>query len=109
MNQLVRYICIPVNWLNLLLTLAVNFELCRNFRDGEPNDAELPGEDCGEISSDTGKWNDETCVDLNGYVCERSLSKSNIVHLSWSYLKREMLLYREKKIIFVKPIFMDTE
>lgn len=59
-------------WVDGTYLSATGFD---NFRNGEPNNAELPGEDCGEMSRNTGQWNDETCVDLNGYICERKLNQ----------------------------------
>ena len=36
---------------------------------GEPNDANL-GEDCAQLYSSNGRWNDENCALLLPYICE---------------------------------------
>lgn len=46
-----------------------------NWRSGEPNDF-LKREDCVELVSSTGLWNDEYCANEYSYICKRSLGMS---------------------------------
>ncbi|XP_071511250.1 macrophage mannose receptor 1-like [Diadema antillarum] len=42
-----------------------------NWADGEPNDYGQ-GEDCVELMTSNGQWNDVKCDDTNPYICRRS-------------------------------------
>eukprot|EP00058_Branchiostoma_floridae_P019226 XP_002604716.1 hypothetical protein BRAFLDRAFT_80311 [Branchiostoma floridae] len=51
-----------------------------NWGPNEPNNQN--GEDCAEILSD-GRWNDQACTDMQGYICERRTGLATTCRAGW--------------------------
>ena len=41
-----------------------------NWAEGEPSDDGTEGENCVEMYTTDGTWNDISCVSQNGYICK---------------------------------------
>ncbi|XP_066304553.1 uncharacterized protein [Branchiostoma lanceolatum] len=51
-----------------------------NWGQNEPNNQN--GEDCAEIMS-SGRWNDQACTDMHGYICERRTGLATTCRGGW--------------------------
>ena len=51
---------------------GTNITVKSNWENDEPNNLD-GNEDCVEVRKD-GKWNDQNCLRLNGFICERRQS-----------------------------------
>ncbi|XP_078660072.1 uncharacterized protein LOC144904802 [Branchiostoma floridae x Branchiostoma belcheri] len=54
-----------------------------NWGPNEPNNQN--GEDCAEILSN-GRWNDQACTDMHGYICERRTGLATTCRGGWNLL-----------------------
>ena len=63
----------------------------KNWRRGEPNNK--GGEDCMEIYSDDGTWNDQACTDKRSFVC-----KVTYFNGKTSFLLNNMIVFEHQGI-----------
>ena len=72
--------------LMLIARFSLLFSLISSFKawgPGQPDDFSVLGEDCVELQTTNGMWNDLNCIVPRYYICARDLSKSKKICLGY--------------------------